>query len=261
MKNNEWDYRSENLNTQYILEKNIKIWNAVGKKVCDYYTNNGNPITFTDYTEKHLRTNHLILILDESGKLSIPILNLIHFIGSMAGRKWDDLKAAVYNTFKLILDKPMLKDSIKITVINYDENARIVFKKKTPNLELLNQINIKGGCTNFEVPLALAYDNILESKNEFDIFTIGFLTDGDAAFPTNIVNRINADVDKIKSRIYFTCVLFENENLNEFNEFNEFNRTNLEKIAHDVGGIFSRVINFEELNESFREIINTSLKN
>jgi len=67
----DWDYTSDKLHNTYILEKNIKIWNTIGKKICDYYTEKGNKITFTEYTEyteNHLGRNHLILALDESGK-------------------------------------------------------------------------------------------------------------------------------------------------------------------------------------------------
>ena len=156
--------------------------------------------------------------------------------------------AAVKNTISLILSKPRLRDSIKITVINYESTARLIFKKEVPSLDLLNKIDFKSGGTNFELPLTMAYDTILETKNEFDMFTIGFLTDGIAPYPTKIIDKINADKEKIKSKITFNCILFGKES------------SNLETISKNLKGNYTKVINFEELKNSFKEIINIGFK-
>ena len=53
------------------LEKNIKIWNKIGKKVCDYYTKEGNEIIFSPYEEKIsqvLTKINFIFLLDVSSK-------------------------------------------------------------------------------------------------------------------------------------------------------------------------------------------------
>ena len=194
---------------------------------------------YTDYTEKHIFSNHLILVLDESGIINNFILNL----GSMEGKPWTDLMAAVKDTMNHIVNTPNLSESIKITVINYESSARIIFNKMEPSLDLLDLINYHPGGTNFEVALQKAYQVILDSKDEFDIFTVGFLTDGRDCVPKKIINVINADAEKIRHRIFFNCVLFGNED------------SELETIAKHLNAKYNNAIGFEELKDSFKEII------
>jgi len=189
-------------------------------------------------------SNHLILILDESGIINNFILNL----GSMEGKSWSDLMAAVKDTMNYILNNPNLSESIKITVINYESTARLVFEKKEPSLDLLDLIDFKSGGTNFELALSKGYQSIIESKDEFDVFTVGFLTDGRAHYPEKIIERINNDTEKIKHRINFNCVLFGKAN------------SNLEDIAKNLNAKYEKAISSEDLKNSFKEIINISFK-
>jgi len=184
------------------------------------------------------------LILDESGIINNFILNL----GSMEGKSWSDLMAAVKDTMNYILNNPNLSESIKITVINYESTARLVFEKKEPSLDLLDLIDFKSGGTNFEFALSKGYQSIIESKDEFDGFTVCFLTDGHATYPNRIIERINNDAEQIKHRISFNCVLFGNAN------------SNLESIAQNLNARYKNVIGFEELKNSFKEIINIGFK-
>jgi len=161
----------------------------------------------------------------------------------MQGQNWTDLMTAVKVTIEYILNTPSLKNSIKITVINYNQNARIIFEKEEPSLDLLNFIDFGGGGTNFGNSLSLAYKTIINSKNEFDIFTVGFLTDGHAQYPSNIIKRINDDNEMIKDRINFNCVLLGNGN------------SNLKTIATNLNANYKNVIDLEALKQSFIEII------
>jgi len=161
----------------------------------------------------------------------------------MTGQLWKDLMAAVKETIQFILNTPTLKDAIKITVICYGNAARVVFKEETPSLDLLTKIIFHGGGTDFEIALGKTYDIIIESITRFDIFTVGFLTDGHATYPQKIIDKINADAAKIKKRINFNCILFGSAS------------SNLEKISKDLNARYSNAIGFEQLNRSFREII------
>jgi len=67
--NPRWDYTSDPLKNNYILEKNKNIWKAIGEKICKYYTDKGNTIIYTEYSDFVISKTHLILTLDESGKL------------------------------------------------------------------------------------------------------------------------------------------------------------------------------------------------
>jgi len=166
----------------------------------------------------------------------------------MSGTLWNELMAAVKATMKLILSNSNFKDSFKITVINHGTTARIVFKEQEPNMDLIDKIDFRSGGTDFEHALSLTYDTLLESKNNYDIFTVGFLTDGKDRYPQKIIDRINADTEKVKSKINFNCILFGTAS------------SNLQTIATSLSANYTKAINFEQLKNSFKEIINIGFK-
>ena len=156
---------------------------------------------------------------------------------------WTQLMAAVKDSIRLILSNSALKETIKITVINYGSTARIVFKEQEPHLDLIDKIKNNGGGTDFENALTLTYDTLLESKSKYDIYTIGFLTDGQAGYPQKIIDRINEDSENVKSKINFNCILFGNQS------------SNLETISNSLNANYTNAINFEQLKNSFKEIL------
>jgi len=51
-KNNpKWDYASDPIERFNIIDKNKKIWNLIGQKVCDHYSSLGNKIIYKEYSE------------------------------------------------------------------------------------------------------------------------------------------------------------------------------------------------------------------
>ena len=62
----DWDYTS---NSKDNLEKNIEIWKIAGREICDYFTQKGNHIDYSDYRENNAFKNHFIMVIDESGIL------------------------------------------------------------------------------------------------------------------------------------------------------------------------------------------------
>ena len=164
----------------------------------------------------------------------------------MRGRDWTDLMAAVKETIEFIISRPTLKNAIKITVICYGHRSRVVFKEENPSLDLIDKIVFGDGGTNFELALTETYDRILESKDKYESFAVGFLTDGEAEYPQKIIDKINADADKIKQKIKFNCILFGSES------------SNLEMISKNLDGNYTNAINFEQLTKSFKEIINVA---
>jgi hypothetical protein len=74
--NKDWDYNKEMSNNSALLKKNIQIWEVCGKKICDYYTSNGNQMIHKDYYDQNpdnyvytFKKTHLIFLLDSSGNL------------------------------------------------------------------------------------------------------------------------------------------------------------------------------------------------
>ena len=158
---------------------------------------------------------------------------------------WNGLIEAIKETIKLVLNNSAHKESIKITLINHGSSARVIFKDKEPTLDLIDKISYQGGQTNLEKALSLTYDTLLESKSQYDIFTVCFLAfeEEEKNYPQNIIDRINSDSEKIKSKINFNCILFGNQS------------SNLETISNSLNANYTNAINFEQLKNSFKEIL------
>jgi len=164
---------------------------------------------------------------------------------------WNGLIEAIKETIKLVLNNSAHKESIKITLINHGSSARVIFKDKEPTLDLIDKISYQGGQTNLEKALSLTYDTLLESKSQYDIFTVCFLAfeEEEKNYPQNIIDRINSDSEKIKSKINFNFIkIIENSN------------PSLEKIANSLKANYLIANSPEELISIFKEIVNIGLK-
>ena len=232
----DWDYSSEELEKFIILEKNKQIWDIIGTSVCDYYTKKRNKINYSEWKDdtKFVPRIHLILLLDDSGSMSND-------------NKWYHLIEAVKNTFNLILGNNTLKNNIKVTVFIHESTTKNCFTKEQVDLSLINLIQPRWGCNDFEPALAAGYDAILDSQNEFDSFRVAFMSDGGCSYPKNIIEKINKDDKKIKSKIQFNCIMFGTEPSGI-----EVNK----KIAANLGGKYTNAITFEDLKNSFKEVLN-----
>jgi len=93
---------------------------------------------------------------------------------------------AVASFIQNIADDPSLKDAIRLSCIGYDDLSTILFENEVPNLSLMRRITYSGGATNFEKPLADAWD-IMRRYPELDIFNLLFMSDGSASYPATIL--------------------------------------------------------------------------
>jgi hypothetical protein len=99
--------------------------------------------------------------------------------------------------------------------------------------------------------LSAGYDCVLNSINDFDIFTIGFMSDGGCSYPSSIISKIQKDEKNVKNKIKFNCIMFGDDQSGI-----DVNK----KIASAVGGQFTQAITFEQLQVSFKEVINVGFK-
>ena len=238
-KHADWDYSSGEHESLEILEKNKKIWANIGKSVCEHYTKNGNTIIYSEWKDDtyFVPKIHLILLLDDSG--------------SMQGTPWNQLIEAVKSTFIMILNNSTLKNTIKVTVFNHASDTKNCFTQRIVDLSLVDQIIFRGGGTNFEYALTAGYNAILESQNQFDIFLVAFMSDGCYSYPKNIIDTIKKDDKRIKDKIKFNCIMFGRDSSGI-----DIHK----KIANDLNGKFSNAVTLDELEKSFKEVINEGFK-
>ena len=115
-------------------------------------------------------------------------------------------KPFILSNFNLILSNNTLKNKIKVTVFIHESTTKNCFTKEQVDLSLISRIQPRWGNNDFEPALAAGYDAILESQNEFESFRVAFMSDGGCSYPSNIIEKINKDDRKIKSKIQFNCV-------------------------------------------------------
>jgi len=237
-KQKDWDFTSqtEYLAKKALLDRNIAIWNLIRTDLCDYYKKNHNIIiNNVEWYDQHnyVQKIHLILLLDDSG--------------SMYEKPWQDLIKAVNEIFEKIMKEDVSK-TIKISVLTHSTTTITCFEEKEANSNLITSIIPRYGGTNFEEALSKGYDCIIGSKERFDTFLVGFMSDGYCSFPSNIVKKINKDEHCLKNRIHYNCILFGKD---------QGGITILKQIADNLhNGKFKHAITLDDLKESFIEILN-----
>jgi len=237
LKQKEWDFTCKSsYERNAFIGRNKDIWNLIRTNLCHYYKKNHN-IIIND-VEWYDRANyiqkiHLILLLDDSG--------------SMTGQPWQDLIKAVNEIFQKIMKEDVLKTT-KISVLTHSSTTITSFQEKEASSNLMTLINPRYGGTNFEDALLKGYDCIIGSKERFDTFLVGFMSDGFCGFPSNIITKINKDEHNLKNRIQYNCILFGKD---------QGGITIMKQIAENLhNGKFTHAITFNELKQSFIEILN-----
>ncbi|CAD8104631.1 unnamed protein product [Paramecium primaurelia] len=104
----------------------------------------------------------------------------------MFGNKWSQAKEGALNCIKSLENT----DSAKVSVIIFNNNARIVAECQKPNFqEMNNKIVYSGGGTCFEPPFKLAL-KLIKKYHNFNKIQILFYTDGEASYPQNAVDKL-----------------------------------------------------------------------
>lgn len=114
----------------------------------------------------------------------------------MSGKSWSDLMRAV-ETF---LSNPYVASS-KVSIILYNTNSRIVVENETPNIQLIKRLENQGGWTDFNKALLDAYMLTQKYEDFAENFIWGFMTDGEAKYPTEAIKEIKSD-SGLMSRIF-----------------------------------------------------------
>ena len=123
-------------------EKNVKIWNLLGERICAMYAAKGVPIQFQPATldprkqqmEQYQKT-HYILLLDASF--------------SMRGQPWNDLIQCVQEFLKQLENNVLIREKSRISVIRYDSESYIDIAEEKPSHSLVSKIKFTNGGTNF----------------------------------------------------------------------------------------------------------------
>jgi hypothetical protein len=77
------------------------------------------------------------------------------------------------------------------------------------------------------------------------------MSDGGCSYPSNIISKIILDERNVKKKIKLNCIMFGKDVSGVEVQ---------KKIASSLGGNFTQAITFEQLQGSFKEIINVGFK-
>jgi hypothetical protein len=113
---------SNEVEVQKNREKNVMIWNLIGKDLCKIY--NENPLNIgilfkeasnEPFSNIEISKIHYIIMLDDSG--------------SMEGKPWNDLMNAFTIFLKKLLEDNNLRENSSITVINHNSKSIKYFQE------------------------------------------------------------------------------------------------------------------------------------
>ncbi|CAK76938.1 unnamed protein product (macronuclear) [Paramecium tetraurelia] len=181
-------------------EKFMKIWNDnIGRMICIKLTQEiGKDVFYVPKQEVQLggnqKTAHYILILDDSG--------------SMEGAFFEAAKKGLVAFLQEIQKNP----ESRVTIILFNHQARCVVDYEIPDAQVQQkEIQFRGGGTDFDEPLKLAFDKIANNP-DFDNFSshsIFFYTDGQAQYPTKAMEKVKQFPSDKREKIELVACSFE----------------------------------------------------
>ncbi|CAD8186909.1 unnamed protein product [Paramecium octaurelia] len=171
-----WNFKNQDETKNH--QNNSKwrnIWNiGLGKLICSHLEQQFNQeVTFLHKSEFNNDTQkiHYILILDDSS--------------SMQGDKWVKAQSGALHIINCLQNR----NQVSVSVIIFNGDARIVVECQKPNQSEMNKLILfKGGNTSFEPPFRLALE-LIQKNTTFDKISILFYTDGEAGYPSNIIDQ------------------------------------------------------------------------
>lgn len=120
----------------------------------------------------------------------------------MQGQPWTDLKSATLEFIEALTKTSNPGD--KITCINYNHNARIVFREATPSNDLNAKIDYQIGYTHYASALKMASQISAETHDKYTQLVYYFMSDG----APNDEYRGMQEVENIKKAKWISKVQF-----------------------------------------------------
>mmetsp|Transcript_19055 Transcript_19055/g.29237 ORF Transcript_19055/g.29237 Transcript_19055/m.29237 type:complete len:97 (-) Transcript_19055:256-546(-) len=77
----------------------------------------------------------------------------------------------------------------RVTVINHNNQARVLFHDEAPSKKLAKTIDYVKGGNHFNKPLIKALDIMKSCHGQFDRFVLYFMADGEGSFPYKAVEQ------------------------------------------------------------------------
>jgi uncharacterized protein YegL len=161
------------------------IWSRIGAQLCDHFKMSHTPYSINTNPEKTVPPIHFILLLDSSS--------------SMRGEKWQNLKSSVEKFISIRSNSPC--DLITMLAFGSNVSTRVSNTSVKKNLiqkldyEFVNLIT--GSGTNFQKAIESLNNSIdTFSSNRHKIAVI-FMSDGEAWYPTDEMNKLFNKRDKI----------------------------------------------------------------
>ncbi|CAF1183940.1 unnamed protein product [Adineta ricciae] len=226
----QWDFGNainpDDLNK--LRSKFLHVWGKIGKCLCQQY---GMKFVTNNTPQAAPAAFHYILLLDASG--------------SMAGDPWNALMQAVKEFIRIRID---CGAADRITIIVFASAAKYAMFNVESKAVDIGKIQFTGGGTDFTkafdlvvktietIPLPTSTANATQNLS----FIIIFMTDGQANYPENELNKLLTMRTKINQ---FWTVTFGNAQMDL-----------LKKINDKMGGTFKELKTLEELISVYAEI-------
>ena len=246
----DWKFESALTDDELIRShgKFLTVWEKIGPQLCEQY--GMKYVTHNSMPRIGHKPYHYILLLDGSG--------------SMQGRNWNDLLAAVK---EFIEQRQKLATNDRITVIVFSSEAKVVLAN-TP-IRQMSEMKIKypGGNTSFSKAFRAVHNCISEFKMKANSepvnenFAIIFMSDGEDTYPEKELNQLLKEHDPVIKR-FWTIALCNNKSvfgglLRKFKKSHlsvSSDKEVLERINIKMNGSFYDVATSADLKQSYAEV-------
>ncbi|CAF3981550.1 unnamed protein product [Didymodactylos carnosus] len=211
-------------------EKFLTVWAKIGEDLCRKYDMKF--VTFNTYRQRQRpQSLHYVLLLDASG--------------SMYGKPWQDLLAAVKEFLRRRQDLVGVQDHI--TIITFSDKAHLAYFDKEIKDVNVDTVQFGGNTTDFCAAFTQVYQCIQNSRRvDLDLkYAIIFMTDGDAIYPEQELNLLSA-AHGVVIKQFWTLAL-GHAKMNVLNRINE-----------KMNGTYFDIEESSRLIDAYAEIARTS---
>jgi uncharacterized protein YegL len=169
--------------------KYLIVWEKVGPELCEKY--GMKYVTHNSLPGVIYQSFHYILLLDGSG--------------SMSGQSWEDLMKAVKEFLKR---RTKLASKDRITVIVFEDSAKVVFSNKEIHDINVKDIKFPSGGTSFSAAFERVNRSISAFRDEaspdsfHESFAILFMSDGEDNYPKNELDMLFKKHESVIKRFW-----------------------------------------------------------
>ena len=124
----------------------------------------------------------------------INYIMMLDASAAVDGEPFTSLKEAVRSFLRAVVDNDSVRENLKLSIVLFGGGAtaksEVVVKTLLPNENMVDELKIIGGETDFAQPMRSAYEIASEAADSFDSTFLYLMTAGSALFPSSPISLL-----------------------------------------------------------------------